>query len=233
MLAVFNGLQNPKMYWFSKDLPAYAFIPFPELTAFKFFFWKRTLLGYPELARQKFNGVEADTEAIEIAKKIDELYTKMPTIDIWSRDSINATISQIEFYREANVFTNNDVVLKIYSQLEELVSHLELQAETGKKLLYNKPDLCTTVSYDAYINETLTGDNTIFVQSDNRQITFINHNGLNFMSTQDAGFCEFTHKHLENVIRKSTHISIVGEKERSMFFHKLRAEINERVKNIS
>ncbi|HEX3386853.1 MAG TPA: hypothetical protein VHS53_16750, partial [Mucilaginibacter sp.] len=127
----------------------------------------------------------------------------------------------------------NDVVLKIYSQLEELVPHLELQAETGKKLLYNKPDLRTTVSYDAYINETLTGDNTIFVQSDNRQITFINHNGLNFMSTQDAGFCEFTHKHLENVIRKSTHISIVGEKERSMFFHKLRAEINERVKNIS
>jgi hypothetical protein len=231
-LAQFNRLQNPKMYWFSKDLPAYCFIPFAELTAFKFFFWKRTLLGYPELARQKFNGVEEDPEAIETAKMIDELYAKIPTIDIWSRDSINATISQIEYYRQANVFTDNDVLFKIYSQLEELVNHLELQAETGKKLSFSKPDLFTNVTYDAYINETLIGDNTLFVQSDNRQITFINHNGLNFMSTQDTGFCEFTHKHLQNVIRKSTHISIVGEKERSMFFHKLKAEIQKRVKNI-
>ena len=73
-LAMFNALQNPKMYWFSKDLSVFSFIPFPELTAFKFFFWKRTLLGYPELARQKFDGIELDTEAIETAKRIDELY---------------------------------------------------------------------------------------------------------------------------------------------------------------
>jgi hypothetical protein len=231
-LAQFNGLQNPKMYWFSKDLPAYAFIPFSELAAFKFFFWKRTLLGYPELARQQFNGVEPDAEANETAKKIDELYTKIPTVDIWCRDSINATISQIEFYRQANIFTSKEVVLKVYSQLEDLVNHLELQAETGKKLMYSKPDLYTTVLYDAYINETLIGDNTVFVESDNRKITFINHNGLNFMSTQDAGFCEFTYKHFQNMIRKSTHISIVGEKERSIFFQKLKAEIHERMNDI-
>ncbi|MGZ3777782.1 MAG: hypothetical protein ACXVI9_09370 [Mucilaginibacter sp.] len=232
-LAVFNGLQNPKMYWFSKDLPVYAFIPFPELTAFKFFFWKRTLLGYPDLARQKFNGVEDDLEAIELAKKIDELYTKIPTIDIWNRDSINATISQIEFYRQANIFTDNNVLFKVYSQLEDLVNHLELQAETGKKLMYSRLDLQTTISYDAYINETLIGDNTVFVESDNKQITFINHSGLNFMSTQDADFCEFTRRHFQNMIRKSTHISIVGEKERSIFFQKLKGEIHERIKTIS
>lgn len=43
--------------------------------AFKFFFWKRSLLGYSELARQRFNGEEADAEAIETAGKIYELYT--------------------------------------------------------------------------------------------------------------------------------------------------------------
>ena len=159
-------------------------------------------------------------------------YMQIPTIDILSRDCLNATISQIEFYRQANIFSNDEIVLKVYSQLEELVDHLEMQAETGKKLLYSKPDLHGNVVYDAYINETLIGDNTIFVESDNRQITFINHNGLNFMSTQDAGFCEFTFKHFQNMIRKSTHISIAGEKERSMFFHKLKMEIQERKKSI-
>ena len=140
------------------------------------------------------------------------MYAKIPSIDIWNDESINATINQVEFYRQSNVFANNDVLFKVYSQLEELVNHLELQAETGKKLSYSKPDMYTNVTYEAYINETLIGDNTIFVQSDNVRVTLINHNGLNFMSTQDQGFCEFTHKHLQNVIRKSTHISVVGEK---------------------
>jgi len=232
-LGLFNILQNPQMYFYSKDLPTYIFMPFPELMAFKFFFWKRTLLGYPELARQRFNGEEADAEAIETAGKIYELYTKIPSIDIWNDESINATISQIEFYRQSNVFISNDVLFKVYNQLEELVNHLELQAETGKKLLYGKPDRRTNVSYDAYINTTLIGNNTVFVQSDNRRITFINHNGLNFMSTQDEGFCDFTFKHIQTVIQKSTHISVVGEKERSMFFNALRQKIQEQIRNIN
>ena len=231
-LGLFGTLQNPQMYYYSKDLPIFHFMPFPELRAFKFFFWKRTLLSYPELARQQFNGEEADNETIASAKKIDELYANVPSTDIWNEESINVTISQVEFYRQSNIFRGNDIILKIYSQLEELVNHLELQAETGKKFLYGQSYMSSNVPYYAYINETLIGDNTIFVQSDNRQIAFINHNGLNFMSTQDKYFCDYTFKSLQNVIRKSTHISVVGEKERSMFFNALRKKILDRIKNI-
>ena len=229
-LGLFKMLENPMVYYYSKDLPIFHFMPFAELRAFKFFFWKRTLLGYPELARQQFNGEEPDPESIELAKKIDELWARIPSTDIWNEETINATISQVEFYRQSNVFANKDVVFKIYSQLEELVNHMEFQAETGKKSMLNMPP--GSVQYEAYINETLIGDNTVFVNSDNRQITFINHNGLNFMSTQDKGFCDFTYKNLQNVIRKSTHISVVGEKERSMFFNKMRRRIEQRKREI-
>ncbi len=231
-LGLFNMLPNPHMYFYSKDLPIFHFMPFPELRAFKFFFWKRTLVGYPELARQQFNGEENDAESIELAQKINDLYAKVPSTDIWNEESINVTISQIELYRQSNIFTGNDIVLKVYTQLEELVNHLELMAEAGKKLLYDKPAPPIQVVYDAYINETLIGDNTIFVRSDNRHITFINHIGLNFMSTQDSGFCEYTYKNIQNVIRKSTHISVVGEKERRIFFNNFRQKIHERMKNI-
>jgi len=232
-LELFSRLQNPQMYFYSKDLPPYLFTPFPQLMAFKFFFWKRTLLGYADLSKQRFNGDEPDTETIEIANRIDELYAKIPSTDIWNEESINVTISQIEFYRQANIFTDKDIVIKIYSQLEDLVNHLELQAETGKKSQYHKPDVRTNVLYDVYINETLIGDNTVYIQSDNRQMTFINHSGLNFMQTQDQDFCDITFKHLQNVIRKSTHISVVGEKERSMFFNNLRHKIQERKKTVN
>jgi len=231
-LGLFNMLQNPLMYYSSKDLPIFHFMPFPELRAFKFFFWKRTVIGYPELARQKFNGEEDDQEAVALAKKIDDLFVRLPSTDIFNDECVNVTLSQIDMYRQANVFAGNDILLKVYSQLEELVDHLDLQLESGRKSFFNRPDTAHYAPYDAYINESLIGDNTIYVQSDNRQITFINHNGLNFMSTQDKDFCGFTYKHLQNVIRKSTHISVVGEKERSMFFNTLRNKIIERKKGL-
>lgn len=231
-LEQFNSLPNAKMYFFSKDLPIFHFMPFPELRDFKFFFWKRTLMGYPELARQQFNGENNEPETVELAKRIDELYAQTYSIDIWNAESITVTISQIELYRQSNIFSDREVLRKVYLQLEELVNHLELMLETGRKILYNQRQRHNDAIYDAYINEALIGDNTIYVQSDNRQITFINHNGLNFMPTQDTDFCAYTYKHLQNIIRKSTHISVVGEKERSMFFNSLREKIRERIRSI-
>ncbi|MFB9842700.1 hypothetical protein [Mucilaginibacter ginsenosidivorans] len=231
-LALFNKLQNPVMYYYSKDLPIFHFMPFPELAAFKFFFWKRTVIGYPELARQKFTGGENDPESNELAKKIDELFVTLPSTDIFNEESVNVTLSQIEMYKQANVFADNDILLKIYAQLEQLIDHLEQQLEFGRKFFYGKSDAAHYAPYDAYINESLIGDNTVYVQSDNRRITFINHNGLNYMSTQAPDFCEFTYKHLQNVIRKSTHISVVGEKQRSIFFNTIRNKIAERKKGL-
>ena len=46
--------------------------------------------------------------------------------------------------------------------------------------------------------------------------------------TADKGFCDYTYQHIQNIIRKSTLISDVGEKERSRFFNTVREKINNR-----
>ncbi len=231
-LVLFKKLQTPQIYYFNKDLPLFHYMQFPELCAFKFFFWKRTFLSYPELARQKFNGEESDRANVESAKKIVEHYSQIPSTEIWNEESINITIRQIEFYRQSNIFANKDIVLKVYLQLEELLNHVELQAAEGKKFLYNQPIPANSAAYDVYINEILIGGNTIFVKGGERQITYLNYNGLNIIATQDKNFCDFTFKNLQNIMSKSTHISIVGEKERSMFFNTLRSKIYECKKNL-
>jgi len=230
-LGFFNRLSNPQMFFVTKDIPPFYFMQFAELRAFKFFFWKRTLIGHPELAKQQFNG-EEDEEASGSVNRIVELYNSIHSIELWSEESVNVTIRQIEFYRRSNVFTNKDILLKVYSQLEELLNHLELQAETGKKFLYNQHPAPNSAQFDMYINECLIGDNAIFVLSDEKQIAILNHNGLNFISTQDKSFCDYTFKNLQNIIRKSSHISLVGEKDRSAFFNKLREKIYKRKRNL-
>ncbi|MFT3682640.1 MAG: hypothetical protein QM791_20455 [Ferruginibacter sp.] len=231
-LTLINRLPGAQFYYYNKDIPIFHFMQFPELCAFKFFFWKRTVIGYPEMARLQFNGEEMDAELMATAAKIIELYTQVPSVEIWNEESVHVTIRQLEFYRQSNIFTNKHVLLKVYLQLEELLNHMELQADAGKKFLYNKQPAANSAAFDIYINECLIGDNTIYVRGAERQMTFINHNGLNFMGTQDKTFCDYTFKNLQHIIKKSTHISVVGEKERSMFFNTLREKIYERKKNI-
>jgi len=232
-LELFKSLQSAHYYSYIKDIPLFNFMPFPELCAFKFFFWKRSVIGYPELARQRFTGVETDEESITLAKKIIDLFNQIPSTEIWIEESVTCTIRQIEFYKQSNIFVDDGIVLKVYEQLEELLNHMELQAEVGKKFLYNQHPAPNAASYDLYFNEYLIGDNMVYVQSVGRQITFVNHNTLNFMSTQDTAFCDYTFKKLQNLIRKSTHISLVGEKERSIFFNNLRDKIHARMRLIN
>jgi hypothetical protein len=114
-----------------------------------------------------------------------------------------------------------------------LLNHVEMQAEAGKKFLYGHQPGHNAGNYDIFVNECLIGDNTIFVNSDHRQITCLNHNGINFTATQDQSFCGYTFRNLQNIMRKSAHISQVGEKERSIFFNTLHQKVHGKMSNIS
>lgn len=231
-LMFFKSLDNPQFYYYNKDIPLFHFMQFPELNAFKFFFWKRTVIGYPELSKQHFDGEEKDHDLKLKAEKIIQLYSQITSTEIWNEESVHITIRQIELYRQLNVFANRNVLIKVYDQLEELLNHLEAQAEAGKKFLYNQNPATGTANFEVYINECLIGANTIYVKGGDRQITFLNHNGLNFIGTQDKSFCDYTIQHMQNIIRKSAHISVVGERDRSVFFNTLREKIYDKKKNI-
>lgn len=228
-LELFNSLSDSHIYFYNKDVPIFHFMPFPDLQAFKFFFWKRTLMGYPELARQQFNGDGTDEESIALGKKIIALYTSIPSTEIWNEENVHSTIRQVEFYRQSNVFNDRHIVVKIYEQLVEMLNHMEREAENGRKHLYGQHPSPNNAAYNIYVNECLIGDNTIFADSNDGQIACLNHNGLNFNSTRDKSFCDYTFKNLQNLIRKSTFISGVGEKERSIFFNILRQKIYDKM----
>lgn len=231
-LTFFRTLDNPHFYYYNKDIPIFHFMQFPELNAFKLFFWKRTVLGYSELAREQFKGEEFDEDLSKKTKKIIELYSHIASTEIWNEESVHITIRQIELYRQLNLFANKSVLIKVYDQLEELLNHLEAQAEAGKKYLYNQSVTPSSAAFEVYINECLIGANTIYVKGGDRQITFLNHNGLNFIGTQDKSFCDYTIQHMQHMIRRSAHISVVGERERGVFFNTLREKIYFKKKTI-
>lgn len=228
----FSSVPGAEIVNFNKDIPIFHFMQFKELCAFKYFFWKRTLMHYPDLVKQQFNGEENNEEVIETGLKIIKIYSQIPSSEIWNDESIHATIRQIEYYRQTHSFVNNQIVVKVYEQLEELINHLELEAEKGVKFLYGEAPIENAGAYKVFINECLLGDNTVYMSGKDIQAAYINHGGMNFISTQDKAFCDYTIYNLQNIIKKSTPISVSGEKERNIFFNAMRDKIYEKKKSL-
>lgn len=217
-MAYVNTFKEKEIYCMWKDLPIFHHFHFRELAAFKYYFWMRTILHLPQFARRKFNFDEYPDEVFELGKKILDLYNQVPSVEIWSIETLNSTMRQIEYSRYSQMFKSDEDILKVYEALEKLIAHLAKQADEGYKFNYNDTSRTRIGSFSMYFNEVIIGDNSTLVILDGKKTVYLVHNVINFMITRDVRFCEYTYNSIQNLMQKSTLISSSGEKERSKFF---------------
>ncbi len=104
-------------------------------------------------------------------------------------DSINATLRQIDYYRQSQIFPSEEFALGVYKSLLEMVNHVEKQAEAGCKFAVGGKPTSSSVSYKLYYNEFILGDNSNMVVLNNAKMVYLNHTVLNVISTKDPAFC--------------------------------------------
>ena len=114
---------------------------------------------------------------------------------------------------------------KLYEAVFALIDHLEKQAELGLKFGIGQKPLSNAARYNLYSNELILGDNTLLFELDNTRVTFLNHSVINYISTRDEAFNRSMHNNLQNLIRKSIPLSVSNEKERVLFFNRVREKI--------
>ena len=227
-LQFINSFKNRHVYFLMKDLPPFINFLIPELATFKFYIWMKSILHYESLRGVKF---ELDDPRyvpfISISRKTIEMYNKIPTTEIWNVESINSALYQINFYRQSGFFKNTRDVHLLYDKIEELMSHIEKQAELGLKFDIGKNPAAGAGEYRMFVNELILGDNTFAAELDGTRITFLNHSVLYVVGTKDERFNNAMFTNLDNLIKKSTMVSTSGEKERVVFFNRLRDKINQ------
>lgn len=223
----FNSYDKKHMYYLMKDIPPFIHFLVPELAKFKFYFWTKSILHYDNMKGVKFwlNDERYD-RYLDTSRKIIDLYNRIPITEIWNVESINSSLRQIEFYREAGAFKVREDILVLYSKLEDLINHIEKQAEFGVKFPYAQEPKSSSVEYNMFVNELILGDNTVMADLNGTRITFLNHGVLYFVATRDERFNNVMNENMENLVKKSTMISAVGEKERVRFFNQLRDRIH-------
>ena len=206
-----------EMIFSAKDIPVFHYFRIPELSAFKHFFWMKTLVGYPEFEKLKYKPEAVPDKLLSTAKKAYETYSTIHSTEIWNEEAIYDTLRQIEFYYECGFFHDPAHPGFLCDQLTGLLTLVQEEAAAGVK--------ANGGLFNLYNNEILIADNTVFARMGEKRCVYVNQSTLNILLTFQEPFCEQTELYLKNLIKKSTLISKTAERERNRFFNNMRSRI--------
>jgi len=225
-LQYFNSFKHRQMLYLSKDVPVFYFFYFKELTAFKSFFWSRSILNDPEFENKNFSLANFDNEEyFELGQKMLKEFNRIPSTELWNYESINSTIMQIEYYRDAGIFETTEDLNKVVDSCDAMLLHIQKQAEKGCKFSPGVGEAGYGAALRLYINEIILGNNNIMVETDDTKIAIINHIVLKYISTTDKKFTDKAFSNFQNLVSRSILISETGERDRNKFFKALRERV--------
>lgn len=217
-----------EIIYMSKDLPIFHNFYFTPIIAFRYFFWMKTHLAHPDFEKKQFSFDMLPPDIEQLSRKLAKGYTEVPSTEMWNTESINSTISQIEFSKDSGHFSNHADVKKIYEALEETINHMKEQAEYGCKFIPGEDPATKNSNFNFFFNRVVLGDNTIMTIVDNVKSAIINYGHLNYIVTNDEVFCNDLFGDFESLIRRSTQISQTSERQRNIFFNILLSKIQDR-----
>lgn len=205
----------------AEDVPVFHHFEFAKLAGFKLFYWQKAVMNQPQLIGQNYSLELVHPDILNIAAEVSSAYNQMNTAEIWTEDSINATLRQVLYFVESGQFSSTDYALAVLDEVEEMVVKLQKKAERSSKTLDDQKN------FVLYNSEVRIGNNSILVETEKTRMVYISHNTFNSIRTESRAFCHETSLWMENLIRKSTPINDVSEKHRFRFFKVLFQKIDE------
>ena len=223
----FHQFKEKKMMYLCKDAPLWYFYVFPELAAFKTYFFLRSLRNESAVLQKKFSLKEFPFEdCFAIGQETLKLFNEIPSEELWNNESWNSTINQVAYYREAGLFQSNDDCEQVIDSISQTIDHLEKQATVGQKFMPGDSDLRYRATIQFYVNDLIIGNNTIYGEVDGNKVSWVTYSVLNILFTKDKRFNDHLFANFNTLKSRSTLVSGTGEKERVKFFNSLRARVN-------
>jgi hypothetical protein len=223
--------ENAKIIYAAEEIPIFHSFHSEKLSAFKLFYWQRSVLNIKEYQTKKFDWDVISEKLLRIAKNIHTIYLKIPSTEIWTVDTIQTTVKQIEYYFESGAFKEKEDAITILNELKQLAQSINRYAEEENK---KEKSNSTIAQFSLYNSDLVIGTNCIHVTMNEQIVSYISFNTLNSLTTTNQQFCEEIEHWMKNLIKKSTLISGVAEKQRFQFFNKTNKSIDlaiERIRN--
>ena len=219
LLGLLKGAERANILYGASDIAVIHYFGYPELAAFKMFYWQQAVMELPELAGKTFSPELVSDRALELGRQIYDRYYAVPSVEVWTAESSLTAVRQIGYYYEAGLFASPALARKVTEQLRDALAAVARMAESDSK------DAAGKVPFKLYESEIQIGNNTILAQLNDTRVAYVSYQTFNVMTTFNADFCDDTEGFLRSLIRRSMLISGVSERQRRQFFTRLAAPV--------
>jgi len=206
----------------AEDIPLFHNFRFPELAAFKVFYWLKSVINDEVYKDMKFHRDCISQHIKNICDEIYKLYEKIPSIEIWSDVTPVSLLMQIDYFWHSGIFQDAEEAKCICKLAREAFDIMEKQAELSRKNDLDKDFPAAEQNFSLYQSGIEIGNNTILVRVGDQDTLYLTHNTFNKIVTRDRVFCNETEAWINNLIRKSSLLSGIAEKQRYQFFKNIR-----------
>jgi hypothetical protein len=197
------------------DVPIWHHFNDDYLLKFKLFYWLKTILADPDFVDKTFDIELIPSDLVQMAKDVAYYYNQTTSIEIWTEDTFNSTLKQVEYFWGSGFFKTKEDAISICNSIYYELAILQKMCTNSSKLDNGKPN------FTMYQSEVMVGNNSIVATIGQTKVSYVSYNTFNMMTTTNEKFVHEAEEWLKNLIKKSILISGVGEKQRNQFFRKL------------
>src|SRR5574343_512897 len=128
-----GSFSEKKITYIAEEVPLFYSFFTEKLTQFKLFYWQRSVLNVPDYQGKKFEFGIVPKHQVELAMSAFKEYQAIPSVEVWTHETIHTVLKQVEFYVDSGVFQNKQDALEIVEEIRKMAQYLEKCAETGRK----------------------------------------------------------------------------------------------------
>lgn len=201
------------------DVPVIRHFNFPNVSAFKAFYWSKAVLNIDLVIAQKYKLDVIPSELIDLNKKAAIAYSKLNCIEIWTSETLTSTLYQVQYFWECNLFESKDDALLVLNDIRQMLNQIGNDCENNDKATREREG-----DYMLYLSDVMIGNNCVLIEPGNTQYpqrAIIGYNTFNSLSTLDNAFISETKLWMNNLIKKSVLLTGSAEKQRTMFLKKM------------
>ncbi len=217
-----NSFADKKITYIAETFPLFYSFFSHKLAQLKLFYWQKSVLNVPYYQGKKFEYGIVPEDLVELATNAFKEYQKVPSVEVWTNETINTVLQQIEFYADSGAFLNRDDALGLVEEVRKMAKYLESCAESGRKLPGDAKE-----NFTLFCSDVVLGTNCIYIQTGGEKYAYISFNTMNSLTTNNHEFCEESEHWVKNIIKKSNMISGVSEKQRFQFFNRMHSNIDQ------
>ncbi len=214
-----------RLVYAARDLPVFWLFQFPELAAFKLYFWGRQVYGIESFRERPFIIEALDMNLLKLGHRIWWNYTKIPSIEIVRTDAFRSLIMQLAQAIREGWFRYESDLRKVLTALHSMIDHAQMQAAESRKF---QPELYLPVkeNYHLFVHESGILQNILHLRTHKRVKTYLLQAGLNMLQTEDEQFSMHTEAWLLSLRDRSQSLSEEGSLgARDQFFDQCHADV--------